>query len=78
MAAGWWPSPVSAAMVVAGKGSRSGLQTDGAVAYWSESRPDDGGRQVVVAVGPGEQPVDVSPAGVSVRTHACTSTAAEP
>lgn len=55
-------------MVSTGKVSRSGLLTDGPVAYWSESRPDEGGRQVVVAAGPDDQPVDVSPVGASVRT----------
>ena len=56
-------------MVAAGKVSRSGLQTDGSVAYWCESRPKDGGRQVVVAAAPGAEPVDVSSEGVSVRTR---------
>jgi dienelactone hydrolase len=55
--------------VAAGKVSRGGLQADGEVAYWSESRPEEGGRQVVVAAAPGQSPVDVSPHGVSVRTR---------
>jgi dienelactone hydrolase len=68
---GWWPSPWPASMVAAGKVGRSGLQADGADVYWIESRPDDGGRQVVVGVAGGQPPVDVSPAGVSVgsRVH---------
>jgi dienelactone hydrolase len=66
---GWWPSPWSAAAVAVGKISRGGLQVDGDVAYWSESRPEEGGRQVVVAAFPGCPPVDVSPADVSVRTR---------
>src|SRR5580704_11907827 len=68
---GWWPSPWPASLVAAGKVGRSGLQTAGADVYWIESRPDDGGRQVVVGATGGQLPVDVSPAGVSVgsRVH---------
>ena len=39
-------------MVAAGKVSRSGLQADGGAVYWCESRPEDGGRQVVVRCRP--------------------------
>jgi dipeptidyl aminopeptidase/acylaminoacyl peptidase len=66
---GWWPSPWAASTVAAGKVSRSGLQAEGTSVYWSESRPDDGGRQVVVGVVGGAAAVDVSPACVSVRTR---------
>lgn len=66
---GWWPSSFTAAEVAAGKVSRSGLQVDGERVYWSESRPGEGGRQVVVGARPGEPPADVSPAGVSVRSR---------
>jgi len=47
---------------------------DGGSVYWTESRPAEGGRQVVVRCEPGgppgSGPVDVSPAGVSVRSRA--------
>ncbi len=66
---GWWPSPWSVSAVAAGKVSRSGLQRDGASLFWIESRPEQGGRQVVVRAGPGKAPVDVSPAEVSVRSR---------
>jgi acetyl esterase/lipase len=58
-------------LVAAGKVGRSGLQAAGADVYWIESRPDDGGRQVVVEGAGGPLPVDISPAGVSVgsRVH---------
>lgn len=70
-AAGWWPSPWGAAEVAGGKVSRGGLQAEDGVVYWTESRPGDGGRQVVVAVGgaEGAGTVDVSPPGVSVRSR---------
>ncbi len=66
---GWWPSPWTAADVAAGKVSRGALQVDGVVAYWSESRPGEAGRPVVVAAARDAAPVDVSPPGVSVRTR---------
>ncbi|HEX4082541.1 MAG TPA: prolyl oligopeptidase family serine peptidase, partial [Acidimicrobiales bacterium] len=64
-----WPSPLTAAQVAAGRRSRSGLATDGAALYWLESRPDDGGRQVLVRAEPGGRPEDVSPAGTSLRSR---------
>jgi len=66
---GWWPSPWSAERTAAGKVSRSGLQADGQVVYWCESRPGDGGGQVVVRSVDGSPPEDVSPTGVSVRSR---------
>lgn len=66
---GWWPSPWSASDVAAGKVSRGGLQADGGGLYWSESRPDLGGRQVVVRSGHRRAPDVVSPDGVSVRSR---------
>ncbi len=66
---GWWPSRWSASRTAAGKVSRSGLQADGGSVYWCESRPEDGGVQVVVRAVAGSPPVDVSPAGVSVRSR---------
>ena len=56
---GWWPSPFAAGQVAAGKVSRSGLQADGASLFWLESRPEDGGRLVMVTDGgAGGAPVD--------------------
>ncbi len=66
---GTWPSVLSATAVAAGKVSRSGLQVDGAWIYWLESRPNDGGRQVLVRGSQGSPPVDVSPPTRSIRTR---------
>jgi dipeptidyl aminopeptidase/acylaminoacyl peptidase len=70
---GWWPSPLSAAEAAAGKLGRSGLQAAGGSVLWTESRPSEGGRPVVVradrsGTGPAKL-VDVSPAGVGVRSR---------
>ena len=61
--------PLSAAAVAAGKVSRSGLHADGTRFRWTEGRPTEGGRQVVVADAGDGPPVDVTPAGVGVRSR---------
>ena len=68
---GWWPSPWTAAQVAAGKVSRGGLGSDRGLVVWTEGRPDEGGRQVVVAVDAAGHvpPVDRSPAGTGVRSR---------
>jgi dipeptidyl aminopeptidase/acylaminoacyl peptidase len=66
---GWWPSPWSAAEVAAGRVSRSGLAVAGDTVYWCESRPTEGGRQVVVGARDGGTPEDLSPSEVSVRSR---------
>jgi len=72
-AAGWWPSPWSSSQVAAGKVGRGGLQADAGTVAWVESRPDEGGRQVVVTADPADPgppaPVDRTPPGVSVRSR---------
>jgi dipeptidyl aminopeptidase/acylaminoacyl peptidase len=55
---GWWPSPFTAARVA-----------DGSSFFWLESRPEDGGRQVMVTDRGGGGRVDVSPATVSIRSR---------
>jgi dipeptidyl aminopeptidase/acylaminoacyl peptidase len=55
--------------VAAGKVSRGTLRTDGETAYWTESRPDESGRQVVVASRTDGTTDDVSPPSVNVRTR---------
>ena len=69
--AGWWPSPWSAARVAAGKVSRGGLLVDSGRVGWTEGRPGEGGRSVVVLVDPAttDPPSDRSPAGVGVRSR---------
>jgi len=56
-------------MTAAGKVSRSELQADDGYLYWCESRPGDGGGQVVVRSPGGAPAVEVSPPGVSVRSR---------
>ncbi|MCH8240921.1 MAG: S9 family peptidase, partial [Proteobacteria bacterium] len=66
---GAWRSPVSAAGV-AGKSLRFGaLQADSGALYWSESRPDESGRGVVMRVRPGGAPEEILPAPTSARSR---------
>jgi dipeptidyl aminopeptidase/acylaminoacyl peptidase len=61
------------AAVAAGKVSRSGLHGDRGALFWVESRPSEGGRQVLVRWDAGPdgdgRPVDVTPTGASVRSR---------
>jgi len=50
---GAWPSPLSAADVARGAATRSFPDLVGDEVWWTESRPEQQGRQVVVARGPG-------------------------
>jgi dienelactone hydrolase len=65
---GHWPSPLSASLAAAGKVSLSEICSDGRSVYWLESRPDEGGRTVFVR-GDGDRVIDISPAGVSIRSR---------
>ncbi len=65
---GSWPTPLSADRILAGALRLGFPQVDGGSVYWLEGRPNEGGRQVVVRAGPGQEPEDVSPADQNVRT----------
>jgi dipeptidyl aminopeptidase/acylaminoacyl peptidase len=67
---GTWSSPIGGDDVARAGGRRYSMlaAADGAV-YWSESRPLEGGRSVVVRKDPGAAPVDVTPEGFNVRTR---------
>ncbi|MDP9293078.1 MAG: S9 family peptidase [Actinomycetota bacterium] len=67
---GTWRSPIDGDAVARGGMWRYSLLTasDDAV-YWSEARPLEGGRLVVVRKDPGAEPVDVTPEGFNVRTR---------
>ncbi len=66
---GTWASPVSADMVVEGAVSITDVQPGDDDLWWSELRPQDGGRIVVVRRQPGGGLVDVVPEGFSARTR---------
>ncbi len=60
---GSWASPVTAGMLVAGAATPAEVAVEGGRVWWSESRPDEGGRTVVLCDG-----VEACPAGSNVRT----------
>jgi dipeptidyl aminopeptidase/acylaminoacyl peptidase len=45
---GSWPSPITSDMIVASSIGLGEILTDGADVYWLESRPQEGGRSVIV------------------------------
>jgi dipeptidyl aminopeptidase/acylaminoacyl peptidase len=65
---GSWASPVTADRLVEKAVSLGQVAVDGPHVYWNEGRPSEGGRQVVVRSTPGDEPVDLLPAGFSART----------
>jgi dienelactone hydrolase len=69
LAFGIWPSPVSAALAARASRRTGTLQADGGAIYWSESRPEEQGRQVIVRAGPDGTREDILPAPYSARSR---------
>jgi dipeptidyl aminopeptidase/acylaminoacyl peptidase len=67
---GTWESPITAELVARAGTSLSGAWLEDRVAWFLEGRPSEGGRVVLVQARPGEEPIDVTPAGFNVRTMA--------
>jgi dipeptidyl aminopeptidase/acylaminoacyl peptidase len=65
---GTWRSPLSAEMLVASSVRLGWPWIEDGVVYWTEGRPSEGGRTVVVRLDDGAEPIDVTPAGYNVRT----------
>ena len=58
---GSWQSPITSDMIVAGSVGIGEIRLDGEDIYWTEMRPSEGGRNVVVRRAPGGQTSDVTP-----------------
>ena len=68
---GEWKSPITSEAIVASNIRLSEIRVDNGEIYWSEGRPTEGGRNVVVRWNSGN-PVDVTPAApwnVRTRVH---------
>lgn len=65
---GAWASPISAAALAAGAIGVADLRTADGKLYWLESRPDEGGRMVVMT-SDGAAPRQLTPEGCNVRTR---------
>ena len=63
---GSWKSPITSDLIVAKSIGLSEVQIDGDDIYWLESRPDEGGRSVVVRLSDGA-PRDLTPQPFNVR-----------
>lgn len=67
---GSWKSPLTSDLIVAGSIRLGEICLDGADIYWSEGRPIESGRSVVVGRTPDGKTVDVTPAApFNVRTR---------
>ena len=65
---GSWASPITSDLIVAGTAGLTDPAIDGDDIYWVESRPSEGGRNVIVRRQAEGRPVDVTPAGFNART----------
>jgi hypothetical protein len=66
---GSWPSPITAAQVVAAGSTPTGVWAEGDTTWWSETRPAEGGREQIVRLDPDGTTSDVMPPGFDVRTR---------
>ncbi len=66
---GTWASPISAARLAAGAISVSDLQVEGDAIYWLESRPEEGGRTVLMRRDGAGAIRQLTPEGFYVRTR---------
>jgi dipeptidyl aminopeptidase/acylaminoacyl peptidase len=67
---GSWPSPISIEMAVASSLSLREPRLDGDDVYWTEGRPSEGGRQVIVRWNESDGAMDVTPPEFNARTMA--------
>ena len=66
---GAWASPITADVIVSKSVGIGQSAFDGEDLYWIESRPDEGGRCVLVRLAPDGARTDVTPAPFNVRTR---------
>lgn len=65
---GAWQSPITSDLIVAGSIGLGQVKLDGDRVYWSESRPTEGGRSVVMQWS-GGQTTEITPTPFNVRTR---------
>src|SRR5215210_2217873 len=66
---GSWGSPISSDLIVRGMVGLMGVVIDGKDVYWLETRPTEGGRNVVVLRTPDGRTEDVTPQPFNARTR---------
>src|SRR6266852_569369 len=58
---GSWASPITSDLIVASSIGLGDILTDGSDIYWIESRPQEGGRSVIIRRSQDGQTADVTP-----------------
>ena len=66
---GSWDSPVTSDLIVASVIKLDQIVVDGEAVYWTEERPSESGRSVIVRWTPAGGREEMTPAGFSVRTR---------
>ncbi len=66
---GSWKSPITSDLISSATVGLTSTLVDNADAYWSETRPQEGGRYVLMRCRAGGQPVEVNPPPFNVRTR---------
>ena len=66
---GIWPSPITPQHAAKGSKRFGSVQAAGGAVYWSESRPEQGGRQVILRATRGGQAEELLPAPFSARSR---------
>ena len=66
---GSWPTPITSGLVVRAAARLGEVQVDGADVWWSESRPEEGGRSAVVRRSAAGDTTDVLPPPWNARTR---------
>ena len=66
---GSWTSPITADLIASATITLGQIALDGEDVYWSELRPTEGGRVVVVRRSPDGRTTDVTPAPFNARTR---------
>jgi dipeptidyl aminopeptidase/acylaminoacyl peptidase len=66
---GSWKSPITSDLIVAKAVGLGGLTVEGKTIYWTESRPDEKGRTVVIRRSPDGQTTDLNPPPYYARTR---------
>jgi len=66
---GCWTSPISAAQAATQRSGRIQAVVSGGIVYWTENRPDEGGRVALMRKQAGRPPEEATPAGFNCRTR---------
>jgi dipeptidyl aminopeptidase/acylaminoacyl peptidase len=66
---GTWKSPITASLIASGSISLGQMALDGQDIYWTEGRPMEGGRAVIVRRTPDGKTQDINPAPYNARSR---------